>query len=122
MEIVARTLDAKYQIIDKFLGDNKKYSVLLEELSKRIPADSVFLESASLGTSDANTLNIAGKGADYIAIARFIDSLSDTEFEGAAPRLKELFTDVTLNSVNLDSQDGDVSYFITITFDSSLLN
>jgi len=118
IEINARNLDAKYNVLTKIFSSRVYYSVLMNELDKRIPSG-VIIESLSL--EKEKTLNIAGEGSDYLAIAKFVNTLSDPDFENAGEGLKGLFTNVTLNSVSLDSQTNKVNYAIIIEFDSNLL-
>lgn len=121
IEVVARELDAKYVVLDNFFGARSKYSILLDELQKRVPADTVQVQNFTLVGDDRSAISLSGTGLDYISIARFIDTLSDQNFPGVRPGFEKPFTNVTLNSVNLDNQDLSVTYFIVVDYDPTLL-
>ncbi len=121
IELVARELDAKYVVLDNFFDARYKYSILLDELQKRVPSDTVKVDNFTLVGDDRSAISLSGTGLDYISIARFIDTLSDQNFPGVHPGFEKLFTNVTLNSVNLDNQDLSVTYFIVVDYDPSLL-
>ncbi len=120
IEIVARSLDAKYNILNDIFTNRKRYSVLLSELQRRVP-EGVTIESLTITGVANENVNIAGQGPDYISIARFINTLSDTQFSSATPGMEDMFHDVTLNTVTFDSQDSTVSYFIVTKFNEALL-
>ena len=120
IEIIARTLDAKYQVLLGLYEDRRNYSSLISELVKRLPGN-VEMESFSLAGDDFEEINISGRGSDYIAIARFINTLSDSNFSSAEEGLEKLFTGVTLKSVTLDIQDRSVKYFIVTSFNPLLI-
>lgn len=121
IEVVARELDAKYVVLDSFFDASYKYSILLDELQKRVPSDTVQIDNFTLVGDDRSAISLSGTGLDYISIARFIDTLSDQNYPGVRPGFEHLFTNVTLNSVNLDNQDLSVTYFIVVDYDPSLL-
>lgn len=121
IEITARTLDAKYQIVDEIFLTRRKYSVLLDELNKRIPQGDVNINSFSISGANNDQINLSGKGNDYLAIARFIDTLSNQNYSEAASGLEALFSDVSLSSVTLDGQDLDVTYAISVRFNEELI-
>ncbi len=121
IEVVARELDAKYVVLGGFFDARYRYSILLDELQKRIPSDTVAVDNFTLVGDARSAISLSGTGLDYISIARFIDTLSDQNYPGVRPGYEKLFTNVTLNSVNLDNQDLSVTYFIVVDFDSSLL-
>lgn len=120
IEVLARTLDAKFQIVEEIFASRRSYATLLSELNKRVPAN-VMIESFGISGDNNDELNLSGDGADYIAIARFLDTLSDKDYGLASEDYKNLFTDVSLNSVTLDGQSLRVSYSIVVKFDESLL-
>ncbi|MFZ5425207.1 MAG: PilN domain-containing protein [Patescibacteria group bacterium] len=119
IEISARNLDAKFSAVQSIYADRNYFSILLSELSKRVPAN-VVIANLSLDSGDP-IINISGTGSDYISIAQFIKTLSDQNFPSAGDGLAALFTNVTLTTVNLDSQNSSAKYFIIIDFDESLL-
>lgn len=119
IELSARKLDAKYKTLQSIFDSRSDYSLLLNELAKRIPT-SVQVESLSFG-STGDSINISGTGSDYVSIAQFINTLSDPTFAAANKGLEELFTNVTLNTVSLDSQNGSAKYFIIVDINKGLL-
>lgn len=118
IEIVARNLGQRYETLKEILGTRLHYSLLMSEFQKRIPST---VELDTFGTGRGNTINVSGQGADYISIAKFVNDLANDEFEGAEPGLQGLFTDVALNSVNLDAQTNKARFFIVVTVNESLL-
>ncbi len=118
VEIVARNLDAKYSTIKDIMATRDYYDILMSEFKARIP-NNVSIDT--FGTGRANTINVSGTGSDYIAIAKFVQNLSNKNFEGAKSGLEELFTDVTLNSVNLDAQTSDARFFVVVTINPGLI-
>lgn len=124
IEVSARTLDARYKLLKGVYNDRILYSDLLIEIRKRIPTG-VSLESFSLSSgveSNLNMISLSGNATDYNAVARFIETLSDKEYRDANEKYKELFTDVSLNSVTLDSAGSQVKFFLVVTYDPTLLN
>lgn len=118
IEISARNLGTKYEVIRGFLGSREHYSVVMQEFENRIPAN---LAIDTFGLGKDNTLNISGSGTDYISIAKFVNDLSDPNFADAGEGLGALFTNVSLNSVNLDAQTSRARFFIVVTYDGALL-
>jgi len=118
MEIVARNLGQRYDTLREILDTRKHYSILMHEFQKRIPST---VEIDTFGTGRGSTINVSGQGADYISIAKFVNDLADDDFEEADDSLKGLFTDVALNSVNLDAQTNKARFFIVVTVNESLL-
>jgi hypothetical protein len=45
-----------------------------------------------------------------------MDNLLNKEFQDGNPSLKDVFTSVSLNSVNLDKSTNDVKFLIVITY------
>lgn len=118
VEIVARNLDAKYSTIKGIMSNRDYYDILMSEFKARIP-NNVSIDTFATGRG--NTINVSGIGSDYIAIAKFVQNLSDDKYEGATPGLEGIFTDVTLNSVNLDAQTSDARFFLVVTIDPGLI-
>ena len=119
IEISARSLDARYRALKLLFENRRYYSILLTELEKRLPASSIVIESLTLNAD--NTANVSGAGADYLSIARLAKNLADSNFSGAQAKLGALFTNVSLNSVNLDQQTSKAKFFIIVEFDPKLL-
>lgn len=118
IEITARNLGQRYETLNELLMARNNYSTLLTEFEKRVP-ESVMIDTFGLGRE--NTINVSGTGIDYIAIARFINDLSDETFEDSTEGLGGLFTDVALNSVNLDAQTNKARFFIVVSVEEALL-
>jgi Tfp pilus assembly protein PilN len=118
IEVSARNLDSKYSALKDLLDMRTYYSVLFDETMRRKP-DSVDIETFSVNSDGKITLS--GEGTDYIAIADFVKALSDLNYAGAGEGLAAVFTDVTLNNVNLDAQTSRANYFIGVTVNESLL-
>jgi Tfp pilus assembly protein PilN len=118
IEVVARNLDMKYKTLQDILGDRLYYSVLMQEVDKRLPR-SVGIDT--LGVGKESTINVSGTGTDYLSISEFVNNLADKEFTDASAGLEGLFTDVSLKSVNLDSQTSEARFFIVITVDPNVL-
>lgn len=122
IEVVARELDAKYKILNSFFNSKRRYSILLDELNKRVPLGNVTVDTFAITGAEKQTLNLSGAGLDYISIAKFIDTLSDTEYSQAGLGLEDIFYNVTLNSVTLDNRGASVNYFIVTDFRTQLLS
>ena len=117
IEIVARNLDKKYSAITQLFGGRVDYSMLAEELRRRTP-DSVSIQDFTLSK---NTVSISGVGSSYISISKLLSNLTEPYPEITVSGLEGLFTNVSLNSVGLDSREGNVKFSITITYNSELL-
>lgn len=118
IEIKARKLDKQYSTIKSVLANRKRYSMLLNELNVRLPS-SVEIETFTTGKED--TINISGKGSDYLAVAEFVRNLSDNNYKNTTDGLENLFLNVSLNSVNLDTQSSKARFFIVIKVNTKLL-
>ena len=121
IEVAARTLDAKYLTIDEIFNERRRYSILLDELDKRIPEGTITVNAINFAGDDLDQINLSGEGADYISISNFLDTLSNDNFPAAREGLGSLFYDVTLNSVTLNSSSLDVTYYIISKFSYDLL-
>lgn len=117
VEISARNLDKKFNILQTLFRERPRYSLLLEEIKNRNP-EGLLVESMDVKSGQATLSGVAG---DYIAIASFINNLVDKNFEGGNPPLKDVFTSVTLNSVNLEKSTNQVKFFIVVNFDEGKL-
>lgn len=115
VEISARNLEKKYNVLNKMFSERPKYSLVLQELDSRRPSD---LEIQSLDVKPGS-MNISGVADNYIAIANFVNNLIDKNFSNGISELKELFTEVSLNSVSLEGATNKVKFFIVVSFDES---
>jgi len=119
IEIIARNLGARQLSLRDVLSARFYYSDLLKEFYKRIP-DTVDVQSFGFGPN-GDTLTISGFAFDYMSISAFIRLLSNNSFADAEKGYENLFMDVALNSVNLDSQNNGANYFIEVGIDTTLL-
>ena len=117
VEISARNLDKKYNVLKSLFSERLRYSLLLKELRNRKPTD---LEIQSLDIKPAS-MNISGIADNYISIANFVNSLVTKDFEGGVEGLKGVFTSVSLNSVSLEGSTNKVKFFIVVEYDVSKL-
>ena len=117
VEISARNLDKKYNVLKTLFTQRLKYSLLLKEVKNRQPPD---LEIQSLDIKPAS-MNVSGVADNYISIANFVNSLVSNEFEGGQEELKEVFTSVSLNSVSLEGSTNKVKFFIVVEYDMEKL-
>lgn len=116
IEIVARNLDKKHEVLEGILLSRPYYSKLLAELYTRKP-EGVDIYDFAIRPDD--TLDISGKADIYLLVADFTNKLVDENFSEGSPELKKLFTEVTLNSVNLESEGA--GYTLKIKFDANKL-
>jgi len=118
IEIIARNLDKKHKVLSAIFKDRVYNSRLLQEISDRKPSGVTIVD---LNLREANKLNISGKADTYILVAEFTNALLDKSFSNGDPKLKDLFNEVTLNSVNLENRGGGVNFSITVDFNSGKL-
>lgn len=118
IEVKARKLDKQYTTIKSVLATRTQYSKLLNELKVRLPSSA---EIETFTTGKEGTINISGKGSDYLAVAEFVSNLSNNEYENATSGLEKLFVNVSLNSVNLDTQSNKARFFIVVKLNEELL-
>jgi len=118
IEVIARNLDKRYTALRSILDERPYYSVLLSELQKRVPS-SVNVDDLNLRQS--GTMGLAGLGDNYISISEFLSNLTDPSESLATEGLDELFTKVSLKSVNLDNKTSGANYAITVDFDQGVL-
>src|SRR3989304_8721375 len=114
-EIVVRNLDLKYNSISKVIAERPHYSRLLAELKVRQP-EGVRIDSMDIKDG---IVNYTGDADNYILIANFINSLLNKDLPGGDAELKELFTEVKLNSVTLDQNKSTVRFFIVVNYDTT---
>jgi len=109
IEVSARNLEMKSKTVDSVLASRMYYSMLLEKFKEKIPP-TVTIDT--FGTGKDNTVNVSGSGSDYLAIAQFVNNLSESA---------DLFPSVSLNSVSLDSQSSQAKFFIVLTVNPEVL-
>ena len=120
LEILARNLDSKYKILSELFGTRFYYSVLLDELSDRLPTT---VSINSVDTSTPDTVSLTGEATDYISLAKFLNSLADPSLSSTSANTKEenLFTEVLINSVNLDPINSKARFNFTLSVGTELL-
>jgi len=118
IEIIARNLDKKHKVLASIFKDRSYYSKLMDELNARKPGGVNIID---LNLRENNKLNITGKADTYILVAEFTNTLLDKSFANGSPLLKDLFGEVTLNSVNLENKGGGVNFSITLEFSAQKL-
>ena len=79
----------------------------------------VVIEDFSI--TQGNAINISGTAETYIAIAEFINALTNKEFVGGVTGLEKLFTSVSLNTVTTESNVSKIKFFIVVSFNGSLI-
>ena len=117
IEINARNLDKKYNVLSELFGSRAYYSLILEELKARTPGN-VKIGNFNIHDTD---IDLSGDGSDYISVATFMNNLLNKEFEGGNEDLKSLFTSVSLNAVSLKGKEGGVTFVIVVSYDPALL-
>ena len=118
IEISGRNLYTKFLTLKLVFENRTSYSLLLDELQKRVPAD---VSIDSLTSAQPGELSISGNASNYLSIAKFINTLTDAKFSSAGKDLEKLFTDVKLNSVNLDLQTNSAKFFIVVSYNGKIL-
>ena len=112
IEITARNLDKKHTALQDIFDSRVFYSKLLQELSLRQP-NGISVKSFSMRSS--TEINISGTGANYISISDYTNNLLASTYGDSI--IEDPFTEVTLNSVSLESQTSDVTFAISVIFD-----
>lgn len=98
-------LEIKNTALGDILKLQKKYSYLLEMISKSAPTG---LKINSLVSSIADDVQVSGVADSYAILSRFLINTIDPEMGG------EIFTAADLNSVNLDERVGGARFLMTL--------
>jgi Tfp pilus assembly protein PilN len=106
VEIAARNLDTRYQIATGIYDSRTTYSKLLEVLKGKVPSGTVLDE---INAAAGNSLMVNGTADNYLLIAEFIRNLTE---------MPDVFTSVTLNSINMESEDSKSNFYIVVTYDA----
>lgn len=109
IEITARNLDARYQALSGIYGSRVYFSKLLKEVKDRTPS-SVVIDSFTI--IPGNKITINGTSQSYISIADFINKLAEAD---------SVFTDVSLNSVNLEKSTNRIGFYVMVTYNPEVL-
>jgi Tfp pilus assembly protein PilN len=118
VEVNARNLDKKFNMLKEIFAGRTLYSLLVTEVKARTPGG-VVVDSMTL--QKGSVINLTGHADNYILISLFTNNLISTEFSGGDPLLKPLFTSVTLNSVSLEKNQNLVTFSINVELDLRLL-
>lgn len=117
IEVKVRNLDKKYTAIKNIFSNQKKYSMLMEELRIRQPFT---IDLNNIDVKEGK-LNINGSALDYVSIQEFVNNLTSDTFKEPTEGLEKLFTAVSINSVNMESTKSSIQFFIVVDFDPALL-
>jgi len=117
VEVAARNLDKKYNSLKLLFDSRSRYSLLLKEVQSRKP-DDVLIQNLDTKVGE---ISISGTSGSYVSVKNFMDNLLNKEFEGGDSRLKDLFVEVALNSVNLDKSSNTVKFFIVVSYQDGRL-
>lgn len=98
-------LEVKNNALVDILKLQKKYSFLLDTISKSAPAG---LKINSLVSSVADDVQVSGVADSYAILSRFLINLIDPEMGGS------IFSSADLNSVNLDERVGGARFLMTL--------
>lgn len=109
IEVNARNLFKKTSTLDKIFTDRIYYSRLITQFNESVP-EGVTVDSFTLGQD--LTISISGAATNYNLVQDFTNRLLE----------KELFTQVSLNSVSLDNSNKNVTFFLVVTYNGELLN
>ena len=109
IEISARNLYTKSEVLGAIFDSWIYYSRLLKEFEASTPS-SVQVNSFGLGKD--TTISISGDADTYNAVQDFSNKLLEREY----------FTEVSLNSVGLESQKDKVNFFIIVSYNEGILH
>ncbi|MFC1756295.1 PilN domain-containing protein [Patescibacteria group bacterium] len=109
IEISARNLYTKSEVLSAIFDDRVYYSRLLKELEVSTPSG-VLVKSFGLGKD--TTISISGEANTYNDVQDFSNKLLDRQY----------FTEVSLNSVGLESRKDKVNFFIVVSYSEELLH
>ncbi len=117
LEVSARNLDKKYSALSMLFSGRSKYSLLLREMEARKPSD------VTINNFDVKPgqVSISGFSGSYISVSTFVNNFLNKEYTGGNPDLKDMFIDVSLNSVSLDKGSNTVKFFIVVSYQDGRL-
>jgi len=117
VEVAARNLDKKYSALKSLFENRSKYSLLLKEFEARKP-DDVSRQSFDVKPGQ---ISVSGTSGSYISVKAFMDNLLNKDFLDGNPSLKDIFTSISLNSVNLDKSTNSVKFMIVVNYQEKKL-
>jgi len=109
IEINARNLFTKSNVLGSIFKSKVYYSKLLKELEASTP-DNVRVNS--FGLAKDLTISISGEADTYNAVQDFSNRLLE----------RESFIEVQLNSVGLEGKQNKVDFFIIVTYSEEMLH
>lgn len=109
IEVSARNLYTKSDVLGAIFESKVYYSELLKELEASTPNE---VQVNSFGLSKDKTVSISGEADTYNAVQDFSNRLLE----------RDLFTVVELNSVGLESQKDKVNFFIVVSYSEEMLH
>lgn len=109
IEINARNLFKKSNTLSTIFESRLYYSKLLKELEASVPST---INIKTFGLSKDMTISISGDADDYNSVQDFSNRLL----------ARDVFSQVQLNSVGLESQKDKVNFFILVTYKEELLH
>jgi len=118
IEIAARNLSKKYTALKQFYDTRVHYSLLFKEINSRKPGA---IKLVGL-TVRNNTFELSGTAENFSDIQNFVSNLTNKDFAGGEPALKNLFTMVSLTSVNLVESNQTLNFGLSLDVDASLLS
>ena len=119
LNIAVRNLERNILLTKTLFSGWSKYS-FLKELEARKPSD-VSVQNADVRSGQ---ISLSGTSGSYISLKTYMDNLLNKEFAEGDPKLKDLFTTLSLNSVNsvnLDKSNNSVKFFIVLTYQDGRL-
>ncbi|MBW6441756.1 PilN domain-containing protein [Patescibacteria group bacterium] len=117
IEVSARNLDKKISALKTLFNGRSKYSLLLKEMEARKPAD-VTIQNSDIKVGQ---ISISGTSGSYISVQSYVNNFLNKDFEGGNPELKDMFVDVSLNSVSLDKGSNSVKFLIVVSYQDGKL-
>ena len=109
IEIDARNLYKKSTVLGSIFDSRAYYSVMLEELETSVPSG---VTIKSYGLTKESAVSIAGLAQTYNQVQEFSNKLLE----------RPLFTEVTLNSVGLESNKERINFFILVAYNEDILH
>lgn len=115
IEVTIRNLDAKTASLSNILQNKNYYSILLDEIAKRVPKT---VGINTIDTSQVSQVNISGTAKDYVSLAKFLNSLTQNQSSSESAKL---FKEVSISSVTLDPFSSDAKFNLNVTIEPTLL-
>jgi Tfp pilus assembly protein PilN len=111
IEVIARNLDKKFNVLKELFDSRVYYSKLLSEIDLRRP-EGLRVQTFAVRADDE--LNISGNGNNYIVISDYTKNLLQEQF--GESEISRPFESVSLQSVSLDNKDNSANFSIVVKF------